>query len=170
MTKHDRANPIQLDQGENVYVSDAHGTTWVIGVSDTGHLEVWLPAGGTILNVPSSSSNVQRLVNWPTFQPVVPPTEDSLVQASFDHLRALLPNGNGMGHEKVEAVQRALDGSAAVRSVIEGVIHQTLEVVQGGPYGSDVKVRESAKPRGECDANCGPVGHVTGCAANRAAA
>lgn len=121
--------------------------------TDTGRYQVTATAegvrvtssdGGRLLAAPTGSHNQVDLTPWPSFQPLVPPTPEHPVQVSHDHVRAVMdPKANGVPSEAVAAVQAAVDNTLGFRSMLEGIIHQTLTKTEANGYGyEEVKVRE----------------------------
>lgn len=104
--------------------------------TDTGRYEVTATAegvrvsardGGRLLTAPTGCHNEVDLTPWPAFQPLIPPTSEQPVQVSRDLvMEVMAPRANGVSSEVVAAVQDAVDNTLGFRSMLEGIIHQTL--------------------------------------------
>lgn len=71
--------------------------------------------------------NVVRVIPWPTFQPVVPPTAEEPVRVPRDLVEEVMkPHMNGVGQESVEAVQAEVAKDPWFKQRLAMIIEQTL--------------------------------------------
>jgi hypothetical protein len=119
-----------LDEVRAVEVT-VDGKVWEVRKGPDGSLQVWLPSGGEVF-MRSECGNVVNLHAWPNFEPMRPPSEDSLVRVARQHIVRVLGGRGGLSREAHRAVQAKIDADPTFKTIVEGHIASTLEL--GGAW------------------------------------
>ena len=149
---------LDLYDGDEVTVALPDGTQVRLSQGPPGSFDVTLTGtNDTPVVTPGGGSNVLRVVPWPLFQPVLPPSPERPVQVTRAQILRTLPNGSGLSTEDMAAVQARIDADPKHYTLIEDTICDVLTVRDSSYGGTQIIQRQTCLRCEEQDTDERPV-------------